>query len=122
MNLPKLKVLADPRYTYAGAHPYHKARFIVTEDCTLEVDDSDGPDLCDHHVTTETGSVIAEMTDCEQQAELARVMAAATELLEALTVVTRLFAEKCTVTCMFAEDGQAIEQASAAIAKAKGQP
>ncbi len=87
--LPKLKVAADPRYV--GGHPYHQSRYIVTEETELEAYenyDTMEPSGKLVRVADKSQSIIAELTDCENQAQLARVMAAAPELLE---VVERLF-------------------------------
>lgn len=78
-QLPKLKVSPDPRYI--GGHPLHQARYIVTEDCELEIDRSCIPEA---GIRTESGSIVATMTDYEDQAQLARLFASAPDLQTAL--------------------------------------
>ena len=59
------------------------------------------------------GKVIADhLTESE-----ARTFAAAFELREALSALRRLFAEKCTATCMFESERLALNAAEAALAR-----
>jgi len=75
--LPPLQVLADPYW--AGRHPYHDSRFITTADGVFEGPD-DGPE---HYEFTGT-QIVAQMRDCQHQAEYAELFAAAPDLLAAL--------------------------------------
>lgn len=62
-----MKVARDPQYA-AGLHPYHDTRLIVSDDWE--------PD--------EAGHWFARMSDCEDQAKLAHLFAAAPDLFDAL--------------------------------------
>lgn len=115
--LPKLKVAADPRFI--GGHPYHQSRFIITEGADLVAEPTnDGgsvfPEkgevvtLADNH-----GSIIATLTDCENQADIARVMAAAPELLEVVSALVEAGG--------IMEPSEWFDKAQAAFAKAKGE-
>lgn len=73
-----MKVLADPRFP--NGHPYHQHRFITTDDCELHVEGE--------HWVANTGSVVAQMTDTDEQANLAHLFAAAPDLLR---IVRALF-------------------------------
>lgn len=109
--LPKLKVVPDPiEVEHAAeinrkAHPYHLSRFIATEDFNLGDDGG-----------AERGRIIAAMTDCEEQKELAHLFAAAPDLLEAL--------ENALEAIEYYHDHEGcpslLTGAKAAIAKAKG--
>ncbi len=70
--LPQLVVIPDPEHK--GKHPYHDARFIGTADVTWD----------DSQQYTESGSLVAKLTDCPRQAEYAAAFAAAPDLLYAL--------------------------------------
>lgn len=76
MSYPKLAVMADPKD--GGKHSLHDNRWIVTEGTEVEWT-FDGRDW-----RVKDGSLIAMMRDCQKQYELARLFAAAPELLEAL--------------------------------------
>jgi hypothetical protein len=86
--LGKLKVMPDPEL--AELHPLHQSRFIATDDAQWD----------DYHPNKlARGSIIARLTDCEFQAQYARVMAAAPELLHTLrstTAALRSFGADCT--------------------------
>jgi len=108
--LPKLKVVPDPiEVEHAAeinrkAHPYHLSRFIVTEDFRFVGG------------IAERGRMIAAMTDCEGQKELAHLFAAAPDLLEAL--------ENALEAIEYYHDHEGspslLTAAKSAIAKAKG--
>jgi hypothetical protein len=90
MKIPKLKVAADPRFTEAQHSPLHRNRFVVTEDCVLEKAPfltGGGGDSLAGDWRTVSGSVIAQMKDCDQQADLARMFAASPDMLLALQKV-----------------------------------
>ena len=74
-TLPALKVAPCP--IHKGKHPYHDARYITTADFEAEALDNDNWD-------TIAGSVIATMTDHEDQKQLANLFAAAPILLSEL--------------------------------------
>ena len=73
-----LKVLPDPRFI--GGHPYHQNRFIVTEDCVLVVQPSSVGDSW----VADTGKVVSSMMDTDEQAQYARLFAAAPDLFAVL--------------------------------------
>lgn len=121
MNFPKLIVQADP--IHAGKHPYHDNRFITTNHrLELEVDNTGETDIRFVEGDGEQ-MIVAKMTDCQNQAEFARLFAAAPELLEALN----LLFEHCEMVhrhwgegCNRKEADEAIKLARQAIAKAEG--
>ncbi len=79
--LPALIVLADPEHK--GKHPCHDSRYVATADATWD----DGVNLDENEDPIwiiEKGSIVAEMTDCEHQAQFARLFAKAPEMLAAL--------------------------------------
>lgn len=78
--LPHLAVLPDP--LLKGLHYYHDHRWIVTAGSHWE-DDTRGYQGGDIGYTLEDGSAIAQMRDCQFQAQYARLFAAAPDLLEA---------------------------------------
>lgn len=90
MNIPKLKVMPCP--IWAGRHPYHEHRFIATADAVAEIDNPDA-DPSDQDFSMETGRIIATMTDCEGQAELATLFSAAPEMLTALQAIDGVWRE-----------------------------
>lgn len=124
--MKSLKVLPDPRYV--GGHPYHQHRYVVTDDCVLEADTSEECVLDQTVHVSNDGSIIAELTDCDEQAKYAKLFAAAPELFEVAKSIEgnapvgsingtenkRLF----TVTLT----GAQINALRTAIAKAKGTP
>lgn len=58
-TLPRFAVMACP--DYAGKHPFHDQRWIVTEGTEIER----GHDLRPGQWATRNGSLVAEMRDCE---------------------------------------------------------
>lgn len=75
--LPWLEVAADPRY--AGRHPLHDCRYIVTKGAELFLVN---PGV-DSDLQITGGSIVARLTDCARQRELAFCMAAGPDLLAA---------------------------------------
>lgn len=84
--MEKLYVIADPILT--GLHPLHENRYITTSQKT-ETAIVDG--LESWEFTDQSGKIIAEMTDCEDQASYARAFAAAPEMIIALQKVLAKF-------------------------------
>lgn len=83
-----LKILPDPRYSGPQHHPYHQTRYITTADCVL-VAEADS-------VVCESGSIIATMTDCENQAKIAALIVQAVNERSALIAVKEMAEEiKC---------------------------
>lgn len=85
MNFQKLIVQADP--IHAGKHPYHDNRYITTNH-RLEAEQAfsiggSGYDAPEIRFVEGDGEemIVAQMRDCEHQAEYARLFAAAPELL-----------------------------------------
>lgn len=68
MGQIKLIVQADP--DWPGKHPYHKNRYITTDDFNFN----------DEHTS---GQIICKMRDLDNQAEMAHLFASAPALLEA---------------------------------------
>ena len=104
------KVMACP--IHAGKHPYHDQRWIATEDVEPELDEMG----TDWH--SDTGSLICEMRDGEMGN--APLIAAAPELLEALLNCEAIMS---AIECGHMKPlgfSTVLEEARAAIAKAKG--
>jgi hypothetical protein len=108
MQFEKLKVQADPEHK--GKHPLHEHRFITTADC--EFDDS--------NLGVESGSIIAKMTDHENQKEYAQLFAAAPELLEACWKAIEIMCKDNLHLRSAPEFAQAASILATAIAKAEG--
>jgi hypothetical protein len=116
---PKLQVAADPRFV--GGHPYHQNRYILTQGAKLVVDPPDSEE--EEHVTLADnhGQIVATMTDCEHQKELAHIMAAGPDMLEAISRFL-MFAWAGGDTSVHAETGvqPLFYDLMAAVDKAKG--
>ena len=78
--LPKLTVLADPEHK--GKHLLHDSRWIATEGASFEEERYPG------QWELENGSLVAQMRDCEHQAQLARLFAQAPQMLHYLRSAT----------------------------------
>lgn len=74
--LKRLAVLADPEHK--GKHPLHDSRWIATEGSSFEEERYPGQWELDN------GSLVAQMRDCEDQGQYARVMAAGPQMLHYL--------------------------------------
>lgn len=85
--LKSLIVLADPEWK--GKHPCDDCRYIATEDAVFD-DGQHSYDGEEKIYLLERGSVIAKMTDCEQQARYAMLFAAAPQMLDALKAIVKL--------------------------------
>lgn len=81
----KLKTMADP--INEGQHTLHDFRYVVTEDAEVEFSYQMSKDW-----GLSKGSIICEMTDCQNQKELATLFAAAPKLLEACENAEEVFA------------------------------
>lgn len=105
--LPRLKVMACPKN--AGKHPVHDNRWIVTANTEIDW----------NHNETEwavgVGVLVAQMTDCQNQARYARLFAAAPEMLAALEDIVAV--GECSTDI---DIELAVETAKAAIQKARG--
>ena len=86
----RLAVLADPEY--AGKHPLHDSRFVATDDAEWEYEprDEDG----EQNWYLERGAIIAKMTDCEDQKQMAQLFAQAPVTLDLLRLCCGLLVEK----------------------------
>lgn len=114
-KFPKLIVQADP--IHAGKHPYHDCRYITTDHKLEMIRDSEDDPVMQFAEGDGEEMIVAEMRDCERQAEFARLFAAAPELLEAakeaLALIESIYGEK-PLAC------PNIYQLQTAIAKAEG--
>lgn len=102
-----------PCPVYAGKHPLHDCRYIVTGDAIVEFSPYRDGDW-----RLESGSMICQMRDIPNQRELATLFAAAPELLEALEALVGE-ADLGEVD-LEPEELEKLERARAAISKAKG--
>lgn len=82
---PRLKVLPCP--IHKGKHPLHDARYIVTADLEPEVSENDDGEKTWRAAGLQ-GAIIATMTDCQNQAQYARLFAQAPLLLDYLRSAT----------------------------------
>jgi hypothetical protein len=107
-RLPRLKVMACPMY--AGKHPLHDSRYIVTDNATIEWN------LDETEWAIDVGSLIADMRDSQHQSRYARMFAASPDMLDALEGVVSIddISKDVDIKAM-------IESAKAAIRKAKGE-
>lgn len=122
-TLERLEVMPD--WQFKGRHHYHDSRFIVTAGTETEdayCGDMGHPSILGGSPFEVTkGRIIARMTDCEDQAQYATLLASAPELLEAL----QQFAQCSAVRDIVQGDTElacAVFAARAAISKATGQP
>lgn len=113
--LPPLEVAADPRYV--GRHPLHDCRYIITKGAELFLVN---PGV-DSEVQITGGSIVARLTDCARQRELAFCMAAGPELLEAAKEAAPFLREHVAMgPDEDPADRIALDHLEAAIAKASG--
>ena len=115
--LPWLEVVADPRL--AGRHPLHDCRYIITKGAELfEVRESPSGDST---IQITGGSIVATMTDCERQRDLAYVMAAGPDLLQAAKEAAPFLRDHVALSIdQGPADRIALDHLEAAIAKASG--
>lgn len=79
------KIVADPGLK--GLHPYHDNRYIMTQDAEIETwYDSEGK----LEWILSQGSIICSLRDSMNQAQVARLIAAAPDMYEALKELERL--------------------------------
>lgn len=113
--LPPLEVAADPRY--AGRHPLHDCRYIITKGAELFLVN---PGV-DSEVQITGGSIVARLTDCARQRELAFCMAAGPALLEAAKEAAPFLRDRVALSIDEGPaDRIALDHLEAAIAQASG--
>jgi len=89
----KWYVLEDPQW--ASRHPLHKCRYIATKPAWDYVDDSTHGEEWSYGFDDSEGSVVCKLTDLADQPNVARLIAAAPEMLKALKMLReKLFADE----------------------------